>query len=775
MSTPSHLMNDHPGVKPRPAALSLGRVLAVSLMAALLVGGCRRSPEAAPGAGQGEAGTESATVYLDEYGIPHIYSDSEEAALYASGWLQARDRLEQVLKNYLLGMGEYSAAFGPGKNERWVRSDLEARMWRHYQVAQEHYEAKLNPTLRRHIEAFTQGIASYMEEHPEEVPAWWGDRVVDRYMPVAYSRQFIWGWPAGQAASDLRAISRRTNYDVDLRASNQFAFAPSRTTFGAAALVIDPHLAWLGRQRYWEVRIHAGDMHISGFATAGFPYVNLGHNNHIAWAHTTGGPDTADVYELELDPEDSTRYRYDGGWRALTRRDLELEVAGDPSPRSVTFWSSHHGPVVAREGSTAWAAKLAYADEIGYLESKYWFMVAEDVEGAKKALEVRQIMPQNVMVADTKGDIYYQRTGRVPVRPDGYDWNAPVPGNTSATEWLGIHDTKDLLTLLNPEGGVMQNCNIGPDTMFVGSPLTPESTRPYLYNQPAWYTHQRGASAVAWLEEREKWSEDDLLALAVDTRVYQAERWQAELVRATEGRSTLSPRAKRSLVLIRDWNGRADRDSAGAAHYWAFRFQLAEDLGEEALSALVKRVDDPLAPFRRLDHPDRSLPAAPPGHVSDSDLDLLVAALEAGAAMLAHQFDDQVVFGDIFRVGRIDNDDGVSWPVGGGSQSREGMATLRSIGFEPPQADHTRWGSRGQTSTEVVILSDPIRSYTQPPIGQSDRPESPHYRDQAEKLFSPGRLKPSWFSRADLLGEGQENDGHVVSTEEIVWRRPSPE
>ena len=115
----------------------------------------------------------------------------------------------------------------------------------------------------------------------------------------------------------------------------------------------------------------------------------------------------------------------------------------------------------------------------------------------------------------------------------------------------------------------------------------------------------------------------------------------------------------------------------------------------------------------------------------------------------------------MFRVGRQDSADEVSWPVGGGSLGEAGMATLRAVGFSPARADGTRWGNRGQTSTEVVILSNPIRSYTQAPIGQSDRPDSPHYRDQAEKLFSPGAMKPGWFTREELFAD----DGANVAAE----------
>ena len=61
-----------------------------------------------------------------------------------------------------------------------------------------------------------------------------------------------------------------------------------------------------------------------------------------------------------------------------------------------------------------------------------------------------------------------------------------------------------------------------------------------------------------------------------------------------------------------------------------------------------------------------------------------------------------------------------------------------------------RMGRAGQTSTQIIELSTPIKSWTAPPLGQSDRPDSPHYTDQAEKLFSPRTMKPTWWMPEDL-------------------------
>ncbi|MYK06082.1 MAG: penicillin acylase family protein, partial [Gammaproteobacteria bacterium] len=57
-----------------------------------------------------------------------------------------------------------------------------------------------------------------------------------------------------------------------------------------------------------------------------------------------------------------------------------------------------------------------------------------------------------------------------------------------------------------------------------------------------------------------------------------------------------------------------------------------------------------------------------------------------------------------------------------------------------------------QTSTQIVVLSEPIQSWLYLPTGQSDRPDSPHYSDQSETVFSDRELKPSWWLPEDLAG-----------------------
>jgi len=49
------------------------------------------------------------------------------------------------------------------------------------------------------------------------------------------------------------------------------------------------------------------------------------------------------------------------------------------------------------------------------------------------------------------------------------------------------------------------------------------------------------------------------------------------------------------------------------------------------------------------------------------------------------------------------------------------------------------------------------------PLGESDHADSPHFDDQAEKLFSKSRMTPTYFLRPNEL------EKHVTATEELTY------
>jgi acyl-homoserine-lactone acylase len=701
-------------------AVLLGALAGISLVTAAEL----------PGTG---ADVGKIVIYRDTWGVPHIYAPTVQEGLYAMGWAQAEDRPQELLKNYMRAMGESAKFDGPAG----VESDMIALLWDNYGTSKRNFD-RIRPEIREQIRAYVRGVNDFYAAHEGDMPAFWGGRRVDEYMVVAFFRFFLYGWSVGQVFEDLRAGGIQPGFDEVSRGSNQWAVSPGRSAAGGAILLIDPHLSWWGISRFWEFRIHAGVLKGSGFTLPGGPYIGLGHNATVAWAMTTGGPDTADVYELTLKSDDPTKYLYDGQWRALSRREATIEIKGAPAQK-ITIWSSHHGPIVAMRKGKAYAAKMAYAEEVQLAEAWYELNTARDYSGAVRALGLRQLFPQNVMVADTSGNIYYQRTGRVPRRPSGYNWSRPVDGSTSATEWQGLHPASDHVQVLNPPQGYMQNCNISPDVMMVDSPLTPEKTLSYLYGSSAGAINPRGARAVQLLQADTSVTVEEAQAYATDLHPYGIERWLEVLRRADAGFGSTHQSDADYVAGVKQllaWDGDLRRDSPAALKYYYWRTQLVEDHGREAVADAARRIDYYLAAVGK---------AAPPIDLSDEELE---AAADSFARAMARLKTERgslaATYGDAFRVGRDES----SWPLGGGGDY--GTTTLRNIGYGRERKDHTRWGERGQTSTQVVVLSKPVRSWTYVPIGQSDRPNSPHYRDQAQKLFSPAKLKPTWWLPQDL-------------------------
>ena len=98
---------------------------------------------------------DEATIYRDEYGIPHVFSKTLEMACLAVGYAQAEDRLEELLKNYRRASGTMSEVFGPA----YYRSDLVQRMWRHQSLSREKYN-EVSPKIRACLEAYQDGKGS---------------------------------------------------------------------------------------------------------------------------------------------------------------------------------------------------------------------------------------------------------------------------------------------------------------------------------------------------------------------------------------------------------------------------------------------------------------------------------------------------------------------------------------------------------------------------------------------------------------------------------------
>ena len=662
------------------------------------------------------------TIYRDVWGVAHIYAQNENDLAFAFGYAQAEDRLEQILRSFRTADGTLSEAFG----EKYVNTDYHQRVYRHAEVSRERF-GDMSAEVQLQISRFVDGIKKYMQDHPDKVPDWAPE--IYPWHVLAWGRTFIWGWPEGQAMDDLDRANRKPEPPHH---SNEWTVNKERTATGAPIALLDPHLSFGSSGRWFEARLHAGDMQVCGMAVVGTPFIGIGHNEYISWAQTTGGPDCADVYELEINPQNPLQYKYDGKWREIIREKVIIKVkkkGGGYKKVEKTIDLCHYGPIVKRDGLKAYAVKISYQNEVGVAEQMLAMNKAKNLDEFKKALSMCQLMPQNIMFASIKGNIYYQRTGRVPIRPEGYNWDYPVPGNTSKSEWQGIHSSADLIQITNPETGFMQNCNISPGTMMPNSPFTKDKYPSYIYNDPQNRSNPRGRSALRLLGAENKLTIERAKQIALDTSVDGYKLWTDALQTAYNKYGRKHPDMKDAVNLITSWNGRLDKDNQSAA---LFRFWLR--------------------------HYNKSNGKFPGDKgFSASDQKKMLKALVSARLYLTEKFGRyDVAWGETVRIKR----DKKSWPVSGGS-FRNGISVLRAAGGRFNLQSGVTYVNRGQSCCMVVSLKQPIESYSIMPWGLSDDPASPHYTDQTEELFSKSIFKPTYFNKNDLMK-------NLESTEELI-------
>jgi acyl-homoserine-lactone acylase len=271
----------------------------------------------------------------------------------------------------------------------------------------------------------------------------------------------------------------------------------------------------------------------------------------------------------------------------------------------------------------------------------------------------------------------------------------------------------------------MQNCNISPGTMMPNSPLTPDRYPSYIYNTSWDSSNTRGRRFLEIMEEMDKVqvTEEDALRIATDVKIQGMDVWQQALVDAYKAHSEDFEDLTEAVKIIEEWDHQADIDSVGMTVFLAW-WIFGRELGDEIP--------------RRLIQEGKPVPA-------DGQRAMLTALRQAKSYMQKTYGSIRVPWGDVHRLKRGER----TWPLAG--ISKHGLVTLRAVSSGDPDEAGVMYARGGQFCTTVIFLEHPVRSYSAVPYGQSENPDSPHYKDQAEKLFSKGLLRPTWYQKEELM------------------------
>ncbi|MDQ1257170.1 MAG: acyl-homoserine-lactone acylase, partial [Candidatus Hydrogenedentes bacterium] len=641
-------------------------------------------------------------------------------AAFGMGYAQAQDRLDDIYKNIRTAPGTMAEVFG----EEHVEMDYIVRLMRNAELCQKYWD-EAPQEIRDLGDGYMDGVKAFIAEHPEKVPEFACD--LYGWQCGAVGRLMILQWPLGTIQDELNRKGEEPPFG-----SNGWAVAPSRSADGCAIHLTDPHLTWEGMQVFYEARVHCEAFEACAYFIVGSPLPGLGHSRDIAWACTTGGPDTADVYAMKLDPNIPMVYEYDGQMKAAEMKPIVIPVK-DKDPVQMPALYTINGPAVSEpENGVLYAGNTPYLDDPGVFQQMYEMVKAKNCDEFYKALSMNHFMEQNVMFADREGNIQYVRTGRVPIRPEGFDWSKPVPGNTSATQWKGIHPIEDLVQIKNPPQGYFQNCNISPALMMKDSPMTPDKYIGYIYNVSWDHHNPRGTRALELLSGDDSITKDEAKDYAMNVYDICAKPWQKALkdaVDAAGAKQMKDPKFAETVAKIIAWDGRFVRESAAPpiVKFWRTKCENAFDVTPVLEMQAVSKDDQK----KILDSLAETL----------ADIEKTYGTLD-------------ITWGDVNWIGR----GGQYFPCGGadfggGKDKCDETETLLDISTEELPDQPGRYV--GRVGSESIMLSflhkEGIESYSCVMWGQSGDPQSPHYVDQARELYSQQKLKPTWFKKEELL------------------------
>jgi penicillin amidase len=461
-------------------------------------------------------------IRRDAFGIAHVRAENEHDAWFGQGYVAAQDRLWQMEFDRLRAQGRWAEAAGPPG----VSVDMLSRRMRLADAAKADVTI-MTPGTRAMFEAFAAGVNAFLHSGqplpveygltgiaPEpwqpwhsvaafkirhvHMGAWQGKlnaaRLLLKAGPDAMAR-LPGGTPRGsalilppgahfealleQAGADLAAAEHLGFLEGSEGGSNSWVVHGSRTTSGMPVVCNDSHRALDVPNAYWQVHVACPEFDVTGATFPSLPgFPHFGHNGAVAWNITHTQADYQDLYIEDFDPATPGRYRVPGGWQDAEHRAETIRVRGAGDVQIET-WQTRHGPIIHCDPRSGPALAFRYTATDGPIpafEALRPMLLARTVAELHASQRDWVDPVNNLVSADTSGNIGYLCRGRLPVRSSAAHRHLPVPGWDGECEWTGFVPFEEHPQAINPPEGFIATANqrvIEGDEPYIGTHFAP--------------------------------------------------------------------------------------------------------------------------------------------------------------------------------------------------------------------------------------------------------------------------------------------------------------
>ena len=232
--------------------------------------------------------------------------------------------------------------------------------------------------------------------------------------------------------------------------SNNWAVSAQRSPGGKPIVVNDPHLeTTLLPTTFYPVGLFTPDLRAVGVNVPGLPGIIIGRNQFVAAGATNAYADAQDVYIESVDPDNPAHYLE--GQSSIPFEVIESEVkirdeSSEGGYRTERFdiRLTRRGPIISDLNDTVlpddsnnvlsvrWSPFETMSSKLGL----DYLLRARSVADVRRLLADATAVHLNFVFADTRGDMGWQVTGRIPIRRNG-DGGRSVEVVDAQDNWTG--------------------------------------------------------------------------------------------------------------------------------------------------------------------------------------------------------------------------------------------------------------------------------------------------------------------------------------------------
>ncbi|MTH16889.1 penicillin acylase family protein [Flavobacterium sp. LC2016-01] len=737
------------------------------------------------------------TVYFDEFGVPHIYANSEKDAMTALGYVHAQERLWQMELLRRIAPGRLAEIFGSValKNDKFFAG-----------IGIEEASAKAIAKLDKNSEsykltqAYLDGINQYLEEGvtPVEFTLVGVKKekftIKDVYNIFGYmSFSFAMAQKTDPLLTEIRNkygveylkdlgiegefnttqlksskenIGEYTEISKSITAlldkspippfigSNSWVAGPHKTKSGKVIFANDPHIGFSQPATWYEAHIVTPKHELYGCYLAGTPFPLLAHNRDYAYGLTMFENDDIDFYQERTLGGDPNQYETPTGFGKYEIRKKTIKVK-DTSDVVLTIKSSRHGPIMNDflehlDRKKPIAMSWTYTREpIQILDAVYGLSHAKSKDDFRKAVQLVAAPGLNVMYGDAKGNVAWWATGKLYKHNKGVNTFLILDGTSGKDDITEYLDFSKNPSSENPKWGYVYSAN-----------NQPEAVDGYLY--PGYYLPEDRAKRISSLmDAKSDWDKEAVSKMIYDNTSPIAPGTAQNLISSLDN-SKLSAEEKQVIEVLKSWKGTTNLEDVAPTIYnkWIYLYMkntFEDEMGKDNFDLFLGTHIGKQVIARQVANENSVWwDNIKTKNVKETRTAIVSKSFHEAVAALQKQLGNTITDWNWGKVHTVEHEH----PLGKIAALRK----LFNVGpFDSPGSNEVinnlffgfneegKYHVKGGPSTRrIVDFSDIENSWSILPTGQSGNPFSKHYQDQAI-MYNEGKFRKMKLNKEEII------------------------